>query len=71
MKQVSIIKYFAKNLNTVIGIVLIWRGVWYLLDIVDEKFFSGGHVGTALFGVLLGVFLIYFHDRDLKELEKM
>lgn len=67
----GLLKYFAKNLNTVVGIVLIWRGIWYLLDFVDEKFFSGGHAGTALFGIVLGIFLIYFHDRDLKEIEKM
>jgi hypothetical protein len=65
------LKYWVKNLYTVFGIVLIWRGIWYLLDIVDKQFFSGGHVGTALFGIAFGLFLIYFHDHDLKEIEKM
>jgi len=29
------IRYFAKNMAIVIGLVLIWRGIWYVLDYFD------------------------------------
>jgi len=32
--------YLAKNISIVIGLVLIWRGVWYVLDALDKWFFD-------------------------------
>ena len=39
--------YFAKNISIVFAIVLMWRGIWYILDRVDLLLFGGGHMLTA------------------------
>ena len=44
------VKYLVKNISVAIGIVLIWRGIWYLLDGVDKWLFNGSHNWTALAG---------------------
>ncbi|NTV22560.1 MAG: hypothetical protein HGB03_03300 [Candidatus Yonathbacteria bacterium] len=65
------IAYFGRNLYYMFGIVLVWRGVWYVLDWVDISFFSGNHYWTGAVGVLLGLVLLYMPDGDLKEIEKL
>jgi hypothetical protein len=62
--------YFTEHLLAVLGIVLVWRGVWYVLDEVDLVFFEGDHFWTALVGIAIGVALLYFPDKDLKELKQ-
>lgn len=61
--------YFAEHLLAVVGIVLVWRGVWYVLDELDVLLFAGDHIWTALGGIVLGFVLLYYPDRDLKELK--
>lgn len=63
--------YLAKNLSIVIGLVLIWRGIWYVLDAIDLAFFDGSHAWTAVGGIVLGLVILYLPDRDLKEIEKL
>lgn len=65
------ISYFAKNLATIVGIVLVWRGVWYVLDEVDLLLFGGSPLYTALIGIVVGFLVLYIPDRDLKEIEKL
>ncbi len=65
------IRYFSKNLATVVGIVLIWRGIWVLLDTFDLFFLGGNHVLSGIVGIVLGVAILYIPDKDLKELEKL
>lgn len=65
------IAYFAKNIAVVFGVVLIWRGIWYLLDIVDRTLFGGTHLVTAIGGIMLGLLILYLPDKDLKELGKL
>lgn len=67
----SLIRYFAKNIFVVIGLVLIWRGIWYVLDFIDTAIFGGSHVYTALGGIALGLAILYLPDKDLKEIEKL
>lgn len=67
----SPIRELGKNLYTVLGIVLVWRGVWYILDKFDAWLFGGSHLWTAIIGVIVGVILLYVPDRDLKEISKM
>lgn len=64
-------QYLARNLATVIGLVLVWRGIWHLLDGVDNFFFAGSHFWTAIPGVIIGLLILYLPDRDLKEIEKL
>lgn len=65
------VQYFAKNISIVIGIVLIWRGIWYVLDGLDKWLFGGSHAWTALIGIIVGLMILYLPDKDLKEIEKL
>ncbi len=67
----KILKYFARNLSIVIGLVMIWRGVWYVLDYLDIKFLNGNHTLSAIIGILLGLLILYIPDKDLNEISKL
>ena len=66
-----LLMYFSKNMATIVALVLIWRGIWYVLDALDKLFFGGSHGWTALFGIVLGLVMLYIPDHDLKEIEKL
>lgn len=65
------IQYFAHNLSIVLGLVLIWRGIWYILDAIDLWLFGGHHFWTAILGIAIGTAVLYIPDKDLKEIEKL
>lgn len=70
-KQHKDFRYFIKTLAIVVGLVMIWRGVWYILDAIDVTLFGAYDHWTGLLGIILGVLLLYLPDRDLKEIEKL
>lgn len=65
------ILYFVRTLSVVVGLVLIWRGIWHILDEVEKVYFGGELLWTGVFGVIIGVLLLYIPDHDLKEIEKL
>lgn len=65
------LQHFAKDLSIVIGLVLIWRGIWYVLDELDLWLLGGSHAWTALGGIIIGLVILYLPDQDLKEIEKL
>lgn len=65
------LQYLAKNISIVIGLVLIWRGIWYVLDGTDNWLFGGSHTWTAPIGIIVGIIILYLPDKDLKEIEKL
>ena len=65
------INYFAKNFAIVLGLVLIWRGIWYVLDGIDLAFFAGNHAITGIAGIVVGLLILYLPDHDLKEIQKL
>lgn len=65
------LQYLAKNISIIIGLVLIWRGIWYVLDGLDKWLFDGSHTWTALIGIIVGLIILYLPDKDLKEIEKL
>ncbi len=67
----TIIRYFTRNISIVVGLVMIWRGIWYVLDAVDLLIFNGQHFMTAAGGIVVGLLILYLPDKDLKELEKL
>lgn len=71
LKKGNIVAYFARNFAIVIGLVLIWRGIWHILDAADFFFFEGNPLYTAIGGILIGLAILYFPDKDLKEIEKL
>ncbi len=67
----NIVGYFSKNLLTVVGVVLVWRGIWHLLDFVDVKILNGDTLITAIGGIIVGLTVLYLPDGDLKELGRL
>jgi hypothetical protein len=65
------VSYFTSSFGTVLGLVLIWRGIWYVLDAVDLAFFGGSHIFTAIGGIVLGLLVLYLPDKNLSELRKL
>ncbi len=65
------IGYFAKNISIVLGLVLMWRGIWYVLDGIDYWLFGGSHIYTGIAGVIVGLLVLYIPDKDLKEISKL
>ena len=64
-------RYFIRTLSIVVGLVMIWRGIWYVLDEIDTILFGEYNYLTGLIGIVLGIILLYIPDRDLKEIEKL
>jgi len=63
--------YFVKSIRTVVSVVLVWRGIWYLLDGIDKYIFGGSHWLTGLLGFALGILLMWLPDHDLSEISKL
>lgn len=70
-KSLSLLQYFSRSLSIVLGLVLIWRGIWYILDYLDLFLFDNNHLPLAIGGVILGLLILYIPDKDLKEIEKL
>jgi hypothetical protein len=66
-----LVKYFAHNVLVLVGLVLIWRGVWYLLDEMDILFLGRNHIITTIGGIILGFIILYLPDKDLKEISNL
>jgi hypothetical protein len=63
--------YFISSFGIVLGIVLIWRGVWYGLEWLDAALFGGAHWISIVGGIILGFLILYLPDKDLSELRKL
>jgi hypothetical protein len=70
-KRTNVLRYFSKNIITVIALVMVWRGVWYVLDGFDVWLFGEYGPWTGLIGVAIGLAILYIPDHDLKEIEKL
>lgn len=57
-----------RSLYVVFGVVLIWRGVWVILDWLDMLIFGEITIALALVGIAVGMFLLFKHDHKLDEL---
>ena len=60
-----------KDVSIAVGIIVIWRGVWVILDLFDVWLFGGSHVVTAVLGIIFGIFILYLPDHNLKSLERL
>ena len=65
------LKYLGDNLGIAIGLVLVWRGLWYIMDAADIYLFGGTHWVSALGGIILGVLVLYLPHHNLKALERL
>lgn len=64
-------RYFVRTTSVVVGIVVVWRGIWHILDEIERIFFGGEVFWTAIVGIILGLLFLYIPDYDLKEIEKL
>lgn len=71
MEHKLTLAYLAQNLAVVIGLVLIWRGVWHVLDGIDTYLLDGNQMITAFGGIIIGLLVLYLPDKDLKEIQKL
>lgn len=72
MKIPALVSYFASNIFIVIGLILVSRGIWYLLDGIDMLLFgTNNNIFLAIGSTILGLFILYLPDRDLKEISKL
>ena len=65
------LSYFTSSFATIIGVVLVWRGVWYAVDWIERQILPQEHWLTLPIGVVLGFLILYFPDRSLDELRKL
>ena len=65
------LSYLVRNLSIAVGIILIWRGIWVLLDLLDFWLFGNNHAVTAVLGIILGIVILYLPDHELKSLERL
>ncbi len=65
------IQYFTSSFAIVLGVVLVWRGVWYALDWADKTYLGGTHWVSVVGSIILGFLILYLPDKDLSELRKL
>lgn len=53
-------------LINVIGVILVWRGVWALCD---HYLFPDNPTMSAIVSIIIGLVILYIEDRSLRELE--
>lgn len=70
-KRRSLAKQLLTSIPIAIGLVLVWRSLWYIVDGFDLFFFAGDHTVSVIAGLVIGILLLYLPDRDLKEIEKL
>ncbi len=54
-----------ETLIIVIGIIMVWRGVWHLLD---TYLYPENELLSSLICIFVGLLLIYLPDKNLKQL---
>lgn len=70
-KRRTVIAQLGKSLPIAVGLVLIWRGIWYMADWLDLTFFANNHLLTAVGGIVVGLLLLYLPDKNFNEIEKL
>jgi hypothetical protein len=56
-RRPSVIQHLVRDLLAVAGLVLMWRGVWVLLDMFDVV--VGSQLWTAIGGIVAGLILLH------------
>ncbi len=64
-------RYLLERFATVVGVVLVWRGVWIMFDLFDQAIFGGISAKTALLSVALGLLFLYLPRKDFRSIDKL
>lgn len=68
------LSYLTKNVGIVVGLVLVWRGIWHVLDGIDAYVlyvFNDYKLIVAFVYIIIGLLVLYLPDKDLKEIQKL
>jgi hypothetical protein len=63
--------YFVSSFGIVLGIILIWRGLWFALDWFDKTFFGGTHWVSVVGGIIVGFLILYLPKHNLSVIRKL
>jgi len=58
-------KTFFSMLLVGFAVIIIWRGIWNLLD---EYLLPDNFLASNVLGIIIGLLILYLPDRDIKEL---
>ena len=58
----------ARNLYNVVGVILVWRGIWLVLDSIDQAVYGGSHWTTGIIGTIIGLALLYLPKNNFDAL---
>jgi hypothetical protein len=64
-------KKLKEAILVMIGVVLVWRGLWLILDSIDIYIFGGTHLITGIIGTILGFTILYYLDDELEGLSRL
>ncbi len=54
---------FFRNITLILAAVLIWRGIWNILDVY---FFPGSILTSNILSIIFGVFLLFVFDSEIE-----
>ncbi len=52
-----------EHIVSLVALVLIWRGMWFLLDYLDALLFPGARLYTSGVAIVVGLTIIYLSER--------
>ncbi|RJQ37029.1 hypothetical protein C4552_01970 [Candidatus Parcubacteria bacterium] len=62
-KDIRFWRILVQDLPAVIGVILIWRGAWILLDHLEVRLWGAPSLWFAVVTIVVGVILIYIVGR--------
>ena len=64
MKKNKQFIYFSRYLIASVGLVLVWRGLWFILDQIELSLLGGNHAGMAIASVIAGMYILYLSGHE-------
>ena len=55
------LRRLSSTLTVALGVILVWRGVWVVTDLIDESLFGKQTYLFALTSIAVGVLVLYLH----------
>ncbi len=61
MKIIKGLRRLSSTLTVALGVILFWRGIWVLTDLIDQSLFGEQTYLFAFSSIVVGVLVLYFH----------
>jgi hypothetical protein len=68
---IKIPKKLREAIFVMFGVVLVWRGIWLMLDTIDIYLFNGAHYVTGILSTIIGFTVLYYLDEEMEALDKL